>query len=640
MLPPFVRGVAGDLTAFIKHSMTIKKNGSERYLKRNFPEVKKYAFAVISLFIALIIIYSNSFNGQWHYDDYANIVNNTNVHLKTLSWENINKTFYGISIRGKRISRPVSYLTFGLNYYFGKTSVPGFHIVNFIIHFVSSVFLFLFVYRILRLPLLKPSYGSGAYHIALLSAFLWATHPVHVTAVTYIVQRIASLAAMFYIMSMYFYLRARTAAGHGKQAAYGAICISTAILAFACKENTAMLPVSILLFDLFLIKGANHLTLKRSLKTAVIPVLIFFMIAFLYIDMSSVLNGYRNRSFTLFERLLTEPRIILFYISLLFYPLPSRMTLLHDVHISKSFFTPWTTLPAIFTIIFLVGMSLYLLKRKPLIAYCVLFFFINHIIEGTVIPLELVYEHRNYLPSMLVFVPVAIFFIHVCDYFSYRRFIRFSVCLGMIFVMAGHSHTTYARNQLFFDDLILWKDNAAKAPNLSTVHINFGRSLWNRGFTEEGNKEFKKAFALNTYNNKKQKGSVFYNLGLYQSYVIKNHHLSLEYFNKAIKISSGSPEIWLETARAHQLVGNTNKALWHLKKALAYWPDNSALHSYFSIVLFKCGKTEMAFQEALTARKLNSAGTLPRWPLTVIAEANKKKNDVEKSIKSWKDYTD
>jgi len=160
-----------------------------------FPNGRKYAFTFISLFIILLAIYSNSFYGEWHFDDYANIVDNPHIQMKSFSWPEIKHCIYGLE--QKRPSRPLSYLSFASNYYFHGKDVFGYHVVNFIIHFFASVFLFLFIYNTLKLPRLKSQYESIAYPIASIATFFWAVHPVWVTSVTYVVQRMASMAGLF-----------------------------------------------------------------------------------------------------------------------------------------------------------------------------------------------------------------------------------------------------------------------------------------------------------------------------------------------------------------------------------------------------------------------------------------------------------
>ncbi|MEA3445364.1 MAG: hypothetical protein U9R19_11645, partial [Bacteroidota bacterium] len=107
----------------------IKKDTSfNLHLKLHTPESTGYAFTFITLFIALILIYSNSFNCRWHMDDFGNIFNNPNIQLESISGENIQKSFYGRNKNEERFSRPLSYLTFAFNYHIHGTNVFGFHV--------------------------------------------------------------------------------------------------------------------------------------------------------------------------------------------------------------------------------------------------------------------------------------------------------------------------------------------------------------------------------------------------------------------------------------------------------------------------------------------------------------------------------
>ena len=123
--------------------MFTKENGFALPGNWQFPDGKKYAFTFISLLIILLAIYSNSFYGEWHFDDYANIVDNPHIQIKSFSWPEIKHCMFGVY--QDRLTRPLSYFSFALNYKFGGMDVFGFHVVNFIIHYLSAVFLFLFI---------------------------------------------------------------------------------------------------------------------------------------------------------------------------------------------------------------------------------------------------------------------------------------------------------------------------------------------------------------------------------------------------------------------------------------------------------------------------------------------------------------
>ena len=207
--------------------MISMNNGFNLDRKWQSPKAKRVAFTFSALFVCLIIIYGNSFQCSWHLDDYVNIVNNSNIHLKSLSWSHIKQTFYDPHYEHNMINRPLSYLTFALNYYLNDTSVFGYHVVNFCIHYLAATFLFLLIYNTLQLPMLHRQYQKTAYPIAMLAVFLWATHPIQVSAVTYIVQRMASMASMFYIMAMYFYVKGRLSTETGKRAVYFSLCLGS-----------------------------------------------------------------------------------------------------------------------------------------------------------------------------------------------------------------------------------------------------------------------------------------------------------------------------------------------------------------------------------------------------------------------------
>lgn len=464
-----------------------------------FPNGRKYAFTFISLFIILLAIYSNSFYGEWHFDDYANIVDNPHIQMKSFSWPEIKHCIYGLE--QKRPSRPLSYLSFASNYYFHGKDVFGYHVVNFIIHFFASVFLFLFIYNTLKLPRLKSQYESIAYPIASIATFFWAVHPVWVTSVTYVVQRMASMAGLFYIASMYFYLKARTNSKFKYSFSFFIISLLCGLASILTKENAAMLPVSILLFDLFLIAGITRQNVIKYAKIAFLPLLIILLIGLIYVDFSNILDEYKIRDFTMIERVMTQPRVILFYLSLLFYPIGSRLTFLYDIDVSRSLLQPWTTIPSILLILFIIIFAVYIARKRPLISFCIIFYFLNHLIEGSIFNLELIYEHRNYLPSMLLFIPIAEFIIYVIDYFSYNKIIQFIVALGIAIIITGEGDITYTRNKIVSDDYLLWFDNIEKSPALSRPHANTGRIYFMYNQKEKALQEYKKAMALNNFGN-------------------------------------------------------------------------------------------------------------------------------------------
>jgi len=613
--------------------MITKDNGFDLDIKQRFPDGRRYIFAFVTLFVFLIIIYANSFHGAWQFDDTPNIVENKHIFLKTLNWPDIKKTFY--APREDKISRPLSYLSFALNYYFDELNVFGYHLLNFIIHYLSSVFLFLFIYNTLRLPAVRERYGPASYAIALMATFFWATSPVQTTAVTYIVQRMASMAGLLYIMTLYFYLKGRTTDRTWKQVFFLGICAFSAAASLATKENAAMLPVSIWLYDLLLIQGVTREKIIKNVKLLIPIFLVVLVLGLFYTDISSLLDGYKNRPFTLSERLLTEPRVIIFYITILLYPISSRLTLIHDIEISRSLLTPWSTLPAIAGIIILIALALYIARRRPFISFCILFFFVNHVIESSFLPLELIYEHRNYIPSMFFFVPAVIFMLYVIDYFSYTKTIQFTMVIVFIFLLSAQGHTVFIRNTLFEHPLLLWSDNAKKTPTLSRSYNNLGGAYWDLGFYDEAHESYAKALSLNRQTNLSNRGVALFNLGMYHLYRTGEYDKALNLFQSAIKAYPGYWPAYRDRALCLIHKGDITEAEKALREALSLWPDNADLHHTLSFALLKKEKYDQAIEEAQRALSINPELSNP---LCVLGEAFRSKGNDRMAAIYWKRY--
>ena len=147
-------------------------------------------------FLLVLGAYGNTLQSAWHFDDYPNIVQNPRLHITDLTPGSIFKTVFAYPGSGNGVRRPVVWPTFSLNWYFGQDDVRGYHTINLIIHFLTAAILFLTVLNLLRSPNLRGKYHGSESSIALLAATLWAINPIQTQAVTYIVQRMASMAAI------------------------------------------------------------------------------------------------------------------------------------------------------------------------------------------------------------------------------------------------------------------------------------------------------------------------------------------------------------------------------------------------------------------------------------------------------------
>jgi hypothetical protein len=182
--------------------------------QENSPSYSTRCTAFALLFLLIFVVYSNTLQASWHLDDYHNIVQNAALRINDLQPRTIFQTFFTTSeenlVLEKKLYRPLACLSFALNWYVGKDNLFGYHLVNIGIHFLTAFILFRTILYLLRSPNLKNRYRDREYFIALFSAVLWAVNPLQTQAVTYIVQRMASLAAMFYLVGIYLYVRGRS----------------------------------------------------------------------------------------------------------------------------------------------------------------------------------------------------------------------------------------------------------------------------------------------------------------------------------------------------------------------------------------------------------------------------------------------
>ncbi|MGA7144630.1 MAG: hypothetical protein WBY47_09030, partial [Desulfobacterales bacterium] len=223
-------------------------------------------------------------------------------------------------------------------------------------------------------------------------------------------QRMNGMAAMFYILSLLFYIKARLSNPKGKKTALFLACILSGMLSLGSKEIAATLPFFIFLYEWYFFQDVNLNWLKRN---SIYFLCLLFIIGFAALfflgghPIKSILSAYSHRDFTLWQRVLTEFRVVIYYIGLILFPYPMHLNLLHDFSISHSFLDPITTLFSFVAIAGLLATAIRLAKKERLISFCILWFLGNLFIESSVIGLEIIYEHRLYLPSMffiLIFV--------------------------------------------------------------------------------------------------------------------------------------------------------------------------------------------------------------------------------------------
>ena len=598
----------------------------------NSPPNKIPKAVFILLFLLVVAAYSNGLKAAWHLDDYPNIVENSRLHITELSFDSIFKTLFASPGSGNGLSRALVWPTFALNWYFGKDDVTGFHAVNLIIHLLTAALLFLTILNLFKSPNLRGKYPGGEQAIALLAATLWAINPIQTQAVTYIVQRMALMAAMFYILGIYFYVKARTDPLAFQRILYYLGCFFSFVFAGGSKENAIMLPAALVLLEMVFFQNLNlQKTWRTLLGVAVgigLLVAILGTLFFLDGDPLFFLKGYAYRPFSLAERLMTEPRILIHYLSQIFYPVPNRLSIQHDVVVSTSLWQPWTTLPSILMVLFFILFGFSQIQKRPIVAFSIIFFFMNHLVESTIIPLELVFEHRNYLPSLFLFWPVSVGLCWLLDYYRQKNLSMYGIILSFsMLLIIGLAGSTYIRNMAWTTEPSLWQDAMKKAPGSSRPYFRLAAYYTKEGRLDESIALLKRGFSLS--HQRPRSAQVLYYNNMGNTYRKKHEYdnathylklaLELEPQNKAVRenlaLALFESQSWHEAAEHFDILlkkgyNNANylklkafilikqnkpeQAIPYLKLALRLAPNSRDGLMYAGVALSLSGKYEKA----------------------------------------------
>jgi hypothetical protein len=368
--------------------------------------------AIVLLTTALL--YLPGLKGTYFFDDYPNIVDNVNLHVATLDWPRWWQAIW--SSPSSDLQRPLATLSFALNYFVDGLNPWPMKAVNLGIHLLNGSLLYLLLVRLIALVPSEIPDNSRNRILALLVSGAWLVHPINLTAVLYVVQREESLAQVFVLIGLLLYVEARTLQLAGKPGGTWRIWLGVPLataLGVLSKETAVLLPLYALIVELTVIQAQREKTLVPR-RRSLVAFFLLFLIAPAILGLAWLLphllssGAYSGRSFTLVQRLLTEPRVLVDYVGWTLLPLPGDFSFYHDnISVSTSLFSPWTTLSAILTLIGMLVVGVVIRKRRPLCALGIFWFFAAHAMTATIIPLELVFEHRNYFASAGLLLAMA-----------------------------------------------------------------------------------------------------------------------------------------------------------------------------------------------------------------------------------------
>lgn len=372
--------------------------------------------AVLAGMTITAAMYWPGLHGGWLFDDYPNILENPGVQPSHLSVATLVSA--ALSSPASDFKRPLASLSFAVNYLATGLDPFAMKLSNLVIHLLNGLLVFILTRKLLRLTAWSKSQRSYS-NTAALTATAWLLLPINLTSVLYVVQRMESLANLFVMIGLIGYVGCRermlavnqpdtgikiTTQNHmGIVVCALTLAVPAAIGALA-KETAIMLPLYALLIEWIVFRFRTQTnTTDRHLIALYILLLFVPMIAGLAWLMPHITDPlyWSTRDFSLRTRLLSETRIVMDYIAWTLVPTPQALSFYHDnFNVSTGIFSPWTTFFSILALISLTILAYRLRSRRPLITLGIGLYLGCHLLTGTILPLELVYEHRNYFASM------------------------------------------------------------------------------------------------------------------------------------------------------------------------------------------------------------------------------------------------
>ena len=359
--------------------------------------IQKHLLAIFLISALSAIIYSNSFDCSFHFDDQHAIVENYAIHRFDL------KEIFSSS------NRPVLDITLAVNYYFGKLNVFGYHLVNLLLHISNGIMLYFILFQTANLTSMKEKYGQRAYRIALYASLIFIAHPIQTQAVTYIISRSSVLATTFYLLTILLFIQAFQKSSKLKAQSLKLYLIGAffaSCLGMGTKQIAATLPLTLLIYDFYFISDANLKMLKEHYKVHIamfstMAVTIYLSASglqkFVSFDYAKGVQMPFSESVTSFQYFMTQLHVIPYYIKLLF--IPTNLNLDYDWPITRSIDLP--TVMFFILLVAIVVFAVWAYRRARLLSFGIIWFFVTlSVTSSFVVIYDVIFEHRLYLPSI------------------------------------------------------------------------------------------------------------------------------------------------------------------------------------------------------------------------------------------------
>jgi protein O-mannosyl-transferase len=428
--------------------------------------IKHSWLQILLIILAVIAVYGHSLDVPFYLDDFSSIQENPIIY----QWQGGLYEIWQFAPM-----RTVAYLTFALNYQLHQFQVQGYHVVNIAIHILASLSVWALLFALMRAPSLQHLSPNTKLWLPLIAALIFALHPLQVQSVTYIVQRLASLAALFYLLAMLAFVQARLSQKLIQKIIWLSLLIIFFGLGMLTKQNVVTLPLAILLLELsfFTPHRRNIIIASIVILGGLIITWFLFAVILKYNPFSLQAMLELTKETTAISReqyLATQLGVLWVYIKLFFLPLGLHID--YDYPLTTSL---WQLQPLMALIghLGLIIIAILTLKRWPLVGFGILFYYLSHAVESSIIPIrDVIFEHRTYLPNLGLAILCAWLLVDKLLYIDKKLAIM--LIIAIILTLGS---MTWLRNQMWRDPISLWQHNVTLSPNKQRAWIILGKHL-------------------------------------------------------------------------------------------------------------------------------------------------------------------
>ena len=576
---------------------------------------KKSYLHILIIALTGLAVYSNAFTSPFLFDDIFYITENH--FIRNLgNFADLSGTRY------------IGLLSFALNYAAGGLDPIGYNLINISIHLINATLLYLMLSLLMKTPALSLPKESAT-SIAFIAALIFVVHPVESQAVNYTTQRFATLATLFYLLSICLYISSRichSSPGRaGRALTLYLLAFLSCLLAQKTKEISFTLPFMILLIEFAFIR------VRSQVNRSPLYLLPFFL-TLLIIPLSLGMEGGADATAAFIKRsqvadlltlspidyLTTEIRVLLTYIRLMV--LPVGLNLIYDYPRYGSFLS----LPVLSSLAFLAllagGAVLAFVsslgRGRPMLllsAFGILWFFITASVESSVIPIkDVIFEHRLYLPSGGAFLALSVLLVYLRGLFGGGRGLAGWAPVAMIILALAL--TTYSRNKVWADEIRLWSDVAAKSPALAGPQINLGIAYENALMMEDATTHYEAAISLDKKNFRAETnlGAAYARTG--------EPELAEKHLSNALVLNEGFARGHYNIAKFYSEGARTKEAITHYQKAIELNPYNDMSYNNLAVIYYGLGEESRALELLGEAVRLNPSNREARANLKALEE--------------------